>query len=222
MNTTVIFNFLREIRSNNNREWFHQNKSKYEEAREAFEELLTRVIARISTFDESVAKIQPNECTYRIYRDTRFSADKTPYKIHLGGYINAFGKKSNHFGYYIHLQPGESMLAGGSICLPPKVLRAIRQSIVDNLEEYREIVEDPAFKRFFPIVGDDFLKKMPKGFPTDFPYPDYLKCREYTCAFRVDDSFFDSPDFLDQTETVFRQMKRLADFINETVDDLDE
>ena len=159
--------------------------------------------------------------TYRIYRDTRFSLDKTPYKTHFGGYINSRGKKSDHCGYYIHLEPGNSFLAGGSYCLPPKVLKAVRQSIFDNIDEYRGIVEDPNFKKYFPIVGDDFLKTAPKGFPKDFKYIDYLKCREYTCIYKVPNAFFSSSDFLQQTESIFIQFKRFADFLNYTIDDFE-
>ena len=179
------------------------------------------VIARISLFDESIRGIQPKDCTYRIYRDTRFSSDKTPYKNHFGGYINAKGKKSNHSGYYVHIQPEGCMLAGGSLCLPPNVLKALRQSIYDNIDEYRSIVEDPEFKKFFPVVGEDFLKTAPKGFPKDFKYIDYLKPKEFTCAYSVPDSFFLAPDILDKTEEVFRQFKRFADFTNFTIDDFE-
>ena len=161
-NIPVIFRFLKDLTANNNREWFNKHREEYEIARLEFENFLSTVIARISLFDESIRGIQPKECTYRIYRDTRFSSDKTPYKNHFGGYINAKGKKSYHSGYYIHIQPEGCMLAGGSLCLPSNILKALRQSIYDNIDEYRSIVEDPEFQQFFPIVGEDFLKQLPK------------------------------------------------------------
>ena len=102
MNIPVIFQFLKDLSANNNREWFNEHRSEYEVARAEFDNFLATVIARISLFDETIRGIQPKDCTYRIYRDTRFSADKTPYKIHFGGYINAKGKKSDHCGYYVH------------------------------------------------------------------------------------------------------------------------
>ena len=89
MNIPVIFQFLKDLSANNNREWFNEHKAEYETARAEFDNFLATVIARISLFDETIRGIQPKDCTYRIYRDTRFSADKTPYKIHFGGYINA-------------------------------------------------------------------------------------------------------------------------------------
>ena len=145
---------------------------------------------RISLFDESIRGVQVKDCTYRIYRDTRFSQDKTPYKTHLGGYINARGKKSDHCGYYVHIEPGNCLLAGGSYCLPPKTLKAVRQAVYDNIDEFRGIVENPDFKQYFPVIGEDFLKTAPKGFPKDFEYVQYLKCKEYTCYCNQPDSFF--------------------------------
>ena len=88
MNIPVIFQFLKELSANNNREWFNSHREQYEVARSEFENLLTVIISRISLFDESIRGIEAKDCTYRIYRDTRFSEDKTPYKTHLGGYIN--------------------------------------------------------------------------------------------------------------------------------------
>lgn len=221
MNIAGILDFLKLLATNNNREWFQQHKSDYLRAQADFEDLLGAVIARISSFDESIAHVRPGECTYRIYRDTRFSPDKTPYKNHIGGYINARGKKSNHCGYYIHLEPGNCMLAGGSWCMPPAMLKAVRQSVCDNIDAYRSIVEDEAFRKYFPVIGESWLKTLPKGFPKDFPFPQYIQCKDYTVAYRVPDSFFESPDFMDEIARVFMQLKRFADFTNETIDELE-
>lgn len=221
MNIPVIFQFLKDLSANNNREWFQTHRDNYEAARTEFERLLSVVISRISLFDSSVSNIEAKDCTYRIYRDTRFTEDKTPYKRHLGGYINAKGKKSFHCGYYLHLEPGNCLLAGGSYCLPSPLLKAIRQAIYDNIDEFREIVEDSKFKQYFPIIGEDFLKTAPKGFPKDFPYLKYLQCKEYTVMCKVEDSFFLQPDFLDRIDDIFKQMKRFADFLNYTIDDFE-
>lgn len=144
MDIPGILDFLKVLAANNNREWFQEHKAEYLSVQADFEELLAGVIARLSPWDESVAHVLPRDCTYRIYRDVRFSSDKSPYKTHIGGYINARGKKSNHCGYYLHLEPGNCMLAGGSWCMPADMLRAVRQSVCDRIDEYRAIVEDPA------------------------------------------------------------------------------
>ncbi|KAA6311646.1 hypothetical protein EZS27_037266 [termite gut metagenome] len=223
MNISLIFCFLKELAANNNREWFNSRRGEYEKVQVEFENFLTIVISRISLFDETVKGIQAKDCTYRIYRDTRFSSDKTPYKTHIGGYINAKGKKSDHCGYYVHLEPGNCLLAGGSICMPPNLLKAVRQAIYENIDEYISIVEDSAFKRYFPVIGENFLKTAPKGFPKDFKYIDYLKCKDYSCSYSVADDFFlaSETDILDNMESAFRQLKRFMDFLNYTIDDFE-
>ena len=222
MDTSFIFQFLKKLAANNNREWFLAHKADYLKAEAEFDALLSAIINRISLFDPSIAGIQPKDCKYRIYRDLRFSQDKTPYKIHFGGFINARGKKSLHCGYYIHLQPEESLLAGGVWCPEPKMLRALRDAVYENIDEFRGIVEDPAFKQFYPIIGQDRLRTAPKGFPKDFPYMDYLKPKDYTFYGPVPDDFFGQPDFLDRAEEMFRQMKRLNDFLDYTIDDFED
>ena len=96
-----------------------------------------------------------------------------------------------------------------------------KRQIYDNIEEFVAIVEDPEFKKYFPVIGEDFLKTAPKGFPKDFKYIDYLKCKEYVCFYNVPDDFFAQPDMLEQIDKVFRQFKRFADFINYTIDDFE-
>lgn len=222
MDISVVFDFLKKLAANNNREWFSEHRDEYERARAEFEKLVAVVIERISVFDESIRGVQVKDCTYRIYRDTRFSSDKTPYKIHMGAYINAKGKKSDHCGYYVHVQPGNCMLAGGSYCPSPKLLKALRQAVYDNIEEFVSIVDDPEFKKYFPKIGYNFVKTTPKGFPKDFEYIDYLKCKEYCCDYAVADSFFTSPDMLNKVEDAFRQLKRFSDFTNYTIDEFEE
>jgi len=221
MNAEVIFRFLKDINIHNDRDWFKEHKDEYESARIEFENFLAQIIARISLFDESVRNVQPGDCTYRIYRDLRFSQDKSPYKRHIGGYINPKGKKSAHSGYYIHLEPNNCMLCSGSICVTNEMQKALRLAVYDNMDEFRAIVEDPAFSRFFLTIGFEKMKMAPKGYPKDYPYIDYLKCKDYSCCMNVADSFFYKPDLLDTLDEVFKQMKRLNDFVNITIDEME-
>lgn len=221
MNIPIIFQFLKELSLNNNREWFNDHKDDYLKAQTEFENLLTAIIQRISLFDDEIVGIQAKDCTYRIYRDVRFSQDKSPYKLHFGGYINGKGKKSEHCGYYVHLQLGYCLLAGGSLCPPPDILKALRQSVYDNIDEYRSIVEDPAFKKYFPVIGENFLKTAPKGFPKDFKYIDYLKPKEFICSYQVPDEFFLDEKMLDNVSDAFKQLKRFSDFTNYTIDEFE-
>ncbi len=120
----ICLQYLRQIAVNNNREWFHEHRDLYDEARAAFESMVHDLIVRIAAFDPSVQYLTVADCTYRFYRDTRFSPDKSPYKRHFGAYINARGKKSNHGGYYMHLEPEGCLVAGGRpACRTPEHLR---------------------------------------------------------------------------------------------------
>lgn len=216
----VVLDFLREVAAHNDRAWFARHRDDYEQARTVFEEMTQQLILRIASFDETVRHVQVKDCTYRFYRDTRFSEDKAPYKRHFGAYVNARGKKSYHSGYYLHLQPGACMLAGGSWCLPPDILRAVRQSVVDELEEFRSIVEAPDFRRHFPVIGEQRVKTIPKGFPRDFAHPEYLRPKDYSVACGVSDDFFRHEDWVERAGEIFHLMKPFNDFVNYTIDDL--
>lgn len=221
MNNSIdsIFCFLKDIAQHNNREWFAAHRDEYELARKEFENMVQKVILRTATFDESIKHLEVKDCTYRFYRDTRFSEDKSPYKNHLGAYLNAHGKKSCRSGYYMHIQPGNCFLAGGAICLPANVLKAIRQSVVDETDEFRSIVEEEQFKKTFPMIGESHLKTVPKGFSKEFPFLDYIRPKDYTVSHLVQDDFFRADDWLEQIERVFCLLKPYNDFINYTVDD---
>ena len=222
MDIDLIFRFLRDLAAHNNREWFAAHRDYYEDAHRQADLLFAAVMARIASFDPSVARLTLKDCTYRIYRDTRFSPDKSPYKRHFGLFVNPHGKNSEYCGYYLHIQPGECLFAGGNYCPPSKLLRMQRQAVMDNIDEFCAIVEDPAFARYFPTVGADFLKSVPKGFPKDFPKMEYLKCKNYEVDHAVPDDFLRAPDFLDRATDILRQMKRFNDFMNYAVADYEQ
>lgn len=165
-----IFAFLRELKSNNNREWFAAHKESYLQLKSGFEALTDELIARISLWDEEVKGLKAKDCVYRIYRDVRFSPDKSPYKTHFGAYICGFrGRNSGRCGYYLHLEPGSSLLAGGCHCPEPTLLKRLRQDIYDNIEEFTGIIREPGFAAEFPEIDPEGkLKKVPLPFPPDF------------------------------------------------------
>jgi uncharacterized protein (TIGR02453 family) len=109
----IIFEFLKDLKTNNNREWFQANKDRYDRAKREFESFINDLIPMIRTIDPLVDMVTAKDCVFRIYRDVRFSHDKAPYKPNMGAYIARGGKKSEMAGYYVHFEPGESMLAGG-------------------------------------------------------------------------------------------------------------
>ena len=215
-----VLRFLEAIAQHNDREWFAAHREWYEQARDSFSQMVEALLLRLTELDEGVSWLTVADCTYRFYRDTRFSPDKAPYKRHFGAYCNSRGRKSIHGGYYIHLQPGHCMVAGGAWCLPPAVLKAVREDIVLRIDEFRSIVEEPRFRALYPEIGDTALKTLPKGFQRrQFPFPQYLRPKDYSVAHFVDDSFYCSADWLDRTMDCFAVMKPYLDFINETIDD---
>lgn len=215
----LVLRFLSQIALHNDREWMAAHRGEYEEARAAFEGLTEDLIHALVLVEPAVATLTVKDCTYRFYRDTRFSPDKSPYKRHMGAYVNPKGKKSPHGGYYLHLEPGGCEIAGGSYCLEPKILRAVRESVCDRIDEFRGIVEGERFRQLFPAIGMERVKTVPKGFPRDFPWPDYIRCKDYCVGCAVGDDFFDRPDWMERAVEVFAVMKPFIDFVNDTVDD---
>lgn len=219
MDIAYIIDYLKRLAVNNNREWFNAYKDDYLTARGEFEKLISRLIANLSTFDVSVASVDPKECIYRIYRDVRFSPDKSPYKRHFAAYINSKGKKSYHCGYYFHLQPEGSLIAGGGYELTPQMSKALRQSVYYQIDEFRSIVEKPEFVELYPVIGENFLKTAPKGYPKDFEYIKYLQCKEYVVSNRISDESLLQASMVEDITHRFKVMKPFLDFLNETIDD---
>lgn len=234
MNTKLILDFLTQLQANNNRPWFQEHRDEYEAARDEFERGVAQIIEQIATFDPSVSHLQPKDCTYRFYRDVRFSADKSPYKNHFGAYISAKGKKSLHGGYYVHIEPNYCIIAMGSYWLPTPILTAMRNEMMGNEEAWREAVENNSFKRYFgePACGewkDDMpspmgfglthLKKSPRDFPADHPLSTYLKMKDYCCWHLVPTNFFDGEDWRKPMMEIMRAAKPMLDFTNAVIDD---
>ena len=230
MDTKLILDFLRQITVNNNREWFHAHKAEYQAARDDFEKGVVKAIAKIAEFDPSISHLTVRDVTYRFYRDTRFSPDKSPYKRHLGAYIAAHGRKALHGGYYLHLEPGECLLACGSYWLPTNILTACRNEIMANEEEWLRCVRNPEFLSLFgepsgnAMNGDhgfglEMLKTCPSGFPRDYRHIEYLRMKDYCCWRNVPDNFFEGDGWLDEMSHVMQVAKPMMDFMNSVIDD---
>jgi len=230
MDAKRILDFLKQVMANNNRPWFQEHKGEYEEVKAEFERGVGQALERIMTFDPEIAHLKVKDCTYRFYRDTRFSPDKSPYKNHLGAYICAKGKKALRGGYYIHLEPGHCMVAVGSYWLPTNILTSCRNEIMANTEEWLKCVENKSFQKYF--VGKDNatwedpqgfglerLKTCPAGFPRDWEYVKYLRMKDYCCWHRVDDAFYEGDKWLEKSEKMFLAAKPMMDFMNAVIDD---
>lgn len=214
-----IFGFLRDLQANNDRTWFNNNKDRYLSAKTIFETYVNDLIKGISRFDPDVTGISAKESIFRIYRDTRFGIDKTPYKTHMGAFIAKGGKMSQRGGYYIHIEPDDSLFAGGIWCLDTTILKALRQDVYDNMEEFKTIVEDKTFTHLYRFDEEDKLKKVPVPFPADCADGEWLKFKKYVCSGRVEDDFFEGEDMLERSLKRFEALLPLNKFINYTIDE---
>lgn len=209
--------FLQQLTANNNREWFAQNKKRYESAKTDFEKIAERFIKEIGEFDAGVRNLSPKECIFRIYRDVRFSKDKSPYKTNFGAAFNASGRKVHNSGYYFHLQPGESFMGGGVYMPQPDTLKNIRQEIFYNLDEFEKIITDKEFVKYYKTLDGSKLSLPPKGYQKDFKGIEYLKFKDYLGMHSFDPLKFEEERLFDHSIKVFKALKPLNDFLNRAV-----
>lgn len=180
MLSPATFRFLKSIKKNNNKDWFDKNKDAYLAAKDDVGVLVNEVIAELVKFDKTLAGLTAKDCVFRIYRDVRFSKDKRPYKTNMGASINAGGKKVMMPGYYLHLEPGNSFLAGGLWMPPGDQLKKIRQEIDYNGKDINKVISNPAFKKYYGIFDQSYkLKTTPKGYPKEHKDIELLKLTSF-------------------------------------------
>lgn len=219
-----ILSFLSDLSNHNNREWFEANKERFRACQGTFVSFTEQLIARLTEFEPEFAGLTPRDCIWRIYRDVRFSADKRPYKEWFGTFPAAKGgKKSQHGGYYVHIQPGYCMVSAGIWNPCPDLLRALRREIEANYEEVEAIMAAPQWKRYFGDFDTEWmLKKVPAGFDPNFVHADWLKRKSFTCSTMLTDAQVCAPDFLDHVVDICRTVKPMNDFLNYTFEEYGE
>ncbi len=217
-----VYDFLLELKKNNNRDWFNDNKTWYLECKQSFESSIHDIIGLINGIDPTIGLLEPKDCIFRIYKDTRFSKDKTPYKTNMGAYIVNGGRKSPKGGYYIHVEPGSSFIAGGIYCPPNDVLKKVRKEVLNFADDFKAIVDARSFKDMFPELYPDKLKMVPKGFPKDFEDADLLKYKSYIVSHSVNDDEMTGTGARKLFTKAIETLKPLNDFINRGIDAEDE
>ncbi len=217
-----ILNFFNELHRNNNREWFMDNKSRYDAIREEFIDLTAQIIDKLAPLDPSIGHPDPKKCIYRIYRDLRFTQDKRPYKTHIAFFLSSYGiKRSGEAGYYLQIGQEDYGLngncsLGGGIFMPEKAkLAAIRQEIFYNIDEFLAIRNNKDYKKYF---GDSYyttkkLSRAPKGYPNDWEHADLLKYCDYCTMHEVPKDVVLSDGFEDYVMKVFSASVPLNKFI---------
>ena len=218
--------FFDELMLNNNREWFNAHKDRWLAIKADFEVFTQALIDQMVKLDPSLGNLQVKNCVYRIYRDTRFSQDKRPYKTHIACFLPSGGRKNMGVpGYYLQLGQedyglhGNCSLGGGIFMPTPKDLYSIRQEIFYCTDEFKSIMAEPSYKKFF---GNDFfttkkLSRVPKGFPTDWPDSDLLKYKDYTTSYTMPDKYITSNEMLERVVEVFRASVPLNLFIQRAI-----
>lgn len=205
--------FLRNLEKNNNREWFNENKTLYQEAQQDVISFVEKLMEEMADFDEEIGKLEAKKSVFRIYRDTRFSKDKTPYKTNFGAGLG-MGKGNKISGYYLHIEPGKSFLAGGVYKPEPSVLKTIRQEISAFGDEFKAILEQDEFRNYFRGLSvEDKLKKVPQGFEKDDKMAEYLKLKHFIVTHPISDEQLLSENAVKEFTKIFKAMKPLNDFL---------
>jgi uncharacterized protein (TIGR02453 family) len=210
--------FLSDLKQNNDREWFSQNRSRYLLVKSEYESFIQEVINETIRFDPILKGLQAKSCMYRINRDIRFSNDKTLYKTHLGAFIVRGGKQNadKYAGYYIHLEPGNnSMIAGGAYMPPAPWLKMIREKIDEDGEKLKRIINMKEYKIIFGTLEGEKLNGAPRGYSKEHPYIDMLKMKSFLAVRMVSDKDVISTSFFDMVMQSVKAMKPLNDFLND-------
>ena len=209
--------FLDDLKANNNRDWFLENKKRYERFKKDYQQLVGDLLDAMKPLDPSLEMLEVKNCTFRINRDIRFSKDKTPYKSHLGIWLSSGAKGLNRSGYYIHLEKGASFIAGGLYCPESHDLKKMRKEIAFFHEDLEAILEKKDFKKEF----NDFdrnekntLKNPPRGYEKEHPAIELLKLKSFESSQKIDFSAAAKKDFVAVMSQKLIVLKPLNDFIN--------
>jgi uncharacterized protein (TIGR02453 family) len=211
--TNETLRFLKNLKQHNDRGWFSENKEKYNVARENFVVFVQSLLDEVSKFDDSVAGLEAESAVFRIYRDIRFSKDKSPYKTHFAASLKGKGNDCGRAGYYVHLEPAGSFLAGGVHMIEPRDMAEIRQEISTSGKEFLKIINDKKFRKNFVLEGDT-LARVPHGFDEADPMAEYLKYKDLTIIHSLSDNEILSADSVPLCAGIFKAMVPFNAFVN--------
>ncbi|SMC70876.1 DUF2461 domain-containing protein [Pedobacter nyackensis] len=213
------FAFIADVAENNNREWFAENKGRYEIAKADVLAFIDQLIPELAAADpEFSLETQSKKCLLRIYRDVRFSKNKDPYKNNFGISFSVKGKGVNEPGYYLHLQPGSCFFAAGFWMPEAADLKRIREEIDYNTSEFLDIINHKSFKDIFTMSQEDKLKKAPKGYDTDHPQIELLKLKSFIASFPIKDDAFFKPGIVNKLKNAFESVYPFIVFLRRAVE----
>lgn len=215
-----LYDFLSRLAANNNRQWFDEHKPLYLELRQLWENDLNRLIAYMAAWDTRLAHLTAKTTAYRIYRDIRFSADKTPFKTYFSAAFSHYGKSTHRACYYLHMDgAGESGLYGGMWAPDSSMLRKVRKAIIDNIDEFESIINAPDLNTAFPQWYGQTLKTVPKGYDRNHPQAEYLRMKDYgRFGPMAPETFFD-PSWPEIVAERFHAITPFVEFLNYSLDE---
>ncbi|WP_426483948.1 DUF2461 domain-containing protein [Flavobacterium sp. 2] len=213
--------FLDDLKKNNNREWFQENKKRYEVFKKDYHQLVSDFLDAMKPLDPSLELLEVKNCTFRINRDIRFSKDKSPYKAHLGVWMSSGIRGLNRAGYYVHIEKGASFIAGGFYSPESEDLKKVRKEIAFFYDDLQEILNEKDFKKEFGNLDfneNNSLKSMPRGYEKDHPAIEFLKLKSFTATQKYDISEVTQKDFVSKISKKLIALKPLNEFINRALD----
>jgi uncharacterized protein (TIGR02453 family) len=209
-----VLDFLSDLKQHNNKAWFEEHRAAYEVARTNFENFVDQLIGEYGEI-EDLGGITAKDSIMRIYRDTRFSKDKSPYKTNMGATIAPGGKKSMDLGYHIHMQPHDETLIAGGLYMPtPEQLARFRMAIDQDAAPFKALLEDKEFKKYFGRLDGEKVKTVPQGYSRDHPEIELLRFKQVVIVHRLSDEMVLSPKFSTDVIKTFTAMKSFLDYLN--------
>ncbi|WP_443936704.1 DUF2461 domain-containing protein [Pedobacter sp. MW01-1-1] len=210
--------FIQSVADHNNREWFSEHKSDYEEAKSDVLTLVAAIIPELAKIDPMIpADADPKKSLLRIYRDVRFSKNKDPYKTNYGIWFSP-KKGGNEPGYYLHIQPGKSFVAGGYWMPDAPHVKLIRQEIDYNIDEFKAIINDKNFKDNFALGTSNSLKNAPKGYDPNDPNIEFLKLKSFEATMNIADEEFFKPSLVNKLISSYTAVQPLVAFLRKAIE----
>lgn len=212
-----IIDFLRDLHANNNREWFEANRPRYKVVKAKMDWVAARFIEAVASFDPSVEGLRVPDCTYRIYRDTRFSKDKSPYKTWFGVYVCPRGKKSGLSGYYMHVEPAENnyMICAGAYCPTAGEQKSVREEFMTEGEAFVETIRAA---EGFELDWSGAYKRVPRGWSAEDEFAEYYRLRNYSIFKYVDEEYFTAEEYFERVAADLRRTKPFNDTLNRAIE----
>jgi uncharacterized protein (TIGR02453 family) len=213
--------FLKDLKNNNHKTWFDENRARYETARKNFESFVDEILQELSAVEKDISDLKAKDCMFRINRDVRFSKNKLPYKTNMAAYFSRGGKKSLFAGYYFHLEPGASFAGGGLWAPLPAEVKKVRQEIDYCQDEFNRIISSKKFKGVFGDLDKseaNSLVNIPRGYEKDHPAGDYIKLKSWIVTRPVTDAELTGKNLAGLVTDTFKTLQPFIKFINRSIE----